>query len=527
VKARAGIAIAVGLLAAALLTSCDSTGAPTVSSGSPTAPAITPAVSDGYRNYYEIFVGSFYDSNGDGVGDLGGVTDKLSYIHDDLGADGIWLTPISPSPSYHKYDITDYDAVDPSFGTMADFEKLTAAAHKKGMRVLLDLVVQHTSSQHPWFQKAVAALQAGEPSPYIDYYHFARSPRPGYVQYGSSNIYYSAVFSPDMPDLNLDDAALRTEIANIVTFWLGKGADGFRLDATTSYYPHDQAAGIAFIDWLTKTSRAVDPQAYVVGEAWTDTSTLTSYYASGADFFNYPFATVDGTINADIRAKDGTALAAATQKWNETIRAANPDAMDAPFVSNHDNPRPAGYLLRKAPAEKLTAAIYLLMPGSPFLYYGEEIGMVGSGADPNKRMPMVWSAKAGKGTTKPPPGGTYDESAVVPVDKQLKDPHSLLNFYYQVLALKAKYPGIARGTYTALRPRDTSILAFSDGYRGTTVYVFENLDTVAHTENLDAMGVPSGVKLADHLLTAGSKVPSLSGDRLTLPAGSIAVVSVR
>ncbi|MCL2796164.1 MAG: alpha-amylase family glycosyl hydrolase [Microbacteriaceae bacterium] len=526
-KARAAVVVAA-LLAAVALTSCSSGGGRPVSSGSPaatSAASAAPAISDAYRNYYEIFVGSFYDSNGDGVGDLNGVTDKLSYIHDDLGADGIWLTPINPSPSYHKYDITDYEAIDPSFGTMADFEKLTAAAHAKGMRVLLDLVVQHTSSQHPWFQKAVAALQAGKPSPYIDYYHFSRTPKPGYVQYGSSNIYYSAVFSPDMPDLNLDDPAVRTEIANIVTFWIGKGADGFRLDATTSYYPNDQAASVSFINWLTKKAQAADPQAYVVGEAWTDTTTLTSYYASGADFFNYPFATVDGTINTDIQAKDGTALAEATQKWNATIHAANPDAMDAPFISNHDNPRPAGYLLRKLPAEKLSAATYLLMPGSPFIYYGEEIGMVGSGADPNKRMPMVWSDTDKKGTTQPPPGGTYDESSVVPVDKQLGNPKSLLSFYHDVLTLKAKYPGIARGTYTALQASDESVLAFSDAYQGATVYVLENLDTVAHTEDLAAMGVPSGAKVTDHLLTEGSKKPALSGHRLTLPAGSIAIVS--
>jgi glycosidase len=200
--------------------------------------------------------------------------------------------------------------------------------------------------------------------------------------------------------------------------------------------------------------------------------------------------------------------------------------MDAPFISNHDNPRPAGYLLRKLPAEKLTAAEYLLMPGSPFLYYGEEIGMLGAGSDPDKRMPMVWSAKGGTGTPTPPPGGTYDESAVVPVDKQLKDPNSLLSFYHDVLALKAKYPGIARGTYTALQAGDASVLAFSDAYRGETIAVFENLDTTAHTEDLAAMGVPSGAKLADHLLTSGSKKPALSGHRLALPAGSIAVIRV-
>jgi glycosidase len=509
-RARLGAVAVVAVACAATLAACGSSPA--------------PALSDGYRNYYEIFVGSFADSDGDGTGDLAGVTDKLSYIHDDLGADGIWLTPISPSPSYHKYDVTDFEGVDPAFGTMADFEKLTSKAHAMDVRVLLDLVVQHTSSQHPWFQQAVAALQAGTSSPYIDYYHFATAPRAGYAEYGSTGIYYSAVFSPDMPDLDLDDTALRADIADIVRFWLGKGADGFRLDATTSYYPRDQAATVDFLRWLTSTTRSVDPDAYVVGEAWTDASTIAAYATSGADFFDYPFATVDGTINAALRTKDGAGLARATQQWNETLHAANPDAMDAPFVSNHDNPRPAGYLLRSPAKEKLTAATYLLMPGSPFLYYGEEIGMVGSGSDPNKRMPMVWSTTDTTGTPQPPPGGTYDESKVVPVDVQRKDPDSLLSFYRDVLALKRKHPQIARGTYTALTAGDDSVLAFSDSYQGSTVYVLENLDDTAHTEQLAGMGVPAGVKLADHLLTDGTAKPSLSGGALTLPAGSIAVL---
>lgn len=507
---RAWIAAVAALVSAASLAAC--------------GPATPAAVSDGYRNYYEVFVGSFDDSNGDGIGDLAGVTDKLSYIHDDLGADGIWLTPISPSPSYHKYDITDFEGIDPQFGTMADFEKLVTKAHAMDVRVLLDLVIQHTSSQHPWFQQAVKALQAGTSSPYIDYYHFATAPQAGYVEYQSTGIYYSAVFSPDMPDLNLDDPALRTDLAGIVKFWLDKGADGFRLDATTSYYPRDQAATVDFMTWLTKTARAVNPDAYVVGEAWTDKTTIASYYSSGADFFNYPFATVDGTLSHDIATKDGTGLSAATQQWNETIHAANPDAMDAPFISNHDNPRPSGYLMRSPAKEKLAAATYLLMPGSPFIYYGEEIGMVGSGSDPDKRMPMVWSATKTAGTTNPPPGGTYDESTVVPVDAQLKDPDSLLSFYHDVLALKAKYPAIARGTYTSIAATDKAVLAFSDAYQGKTIYVLENLDGTAHTEALADLGVPASAKIADHLLTDGTAKPALSGGRLTLPAGSVAIL---
>jgi glycosidase len=488
-------------------------------------PSGAAAVSDGYRTYYEVFVGSFDDSNGDGVGDLAGITAKLPYIHDDLGADGLWLTPINTSPSYHKYDVSDFEAIDPQFGTMQDFEALVAKAHQKDVRVLMDLVIQHTSSQHPWFLQAIEALKAGTTNKYVHYYNFSSTPKAGYVQYGSSGIYYSAVFSPGMPDLNLDDPGVRSEIAGIAGFWLGKGVDGFRLDATTSYYPHDAAAGVAFMRWLKSTCTAVNPHAYLVGEAWTDASTLASSYASGVDsFFNYPFATVSGKLNAALTAKDGTGLSQATQAWNATLHAANPDAMDAPFISNHDNPRPSGYLMRSSQLEKLTAATYLLMPGSPFIYYGEEIGMVGSGSDPDKRMPMVWSATATAGVTKPPPGGTYDESAVVPVDAQLKDPGSVLAFYRAVLGLRHRYPAIARGTYASITASDRSVLAFSDAYQGTTVYVLENLDSAAHVESLDAMGLPASARLRDHLLTDGTQTPSLSGRQLTLPPGSVAVL---
>ena len=509
---RAVVLVTSALLAASPLAAC-----------TPAAPASVP---DAYRTYYEIFVGSFDDSNGDGVGDLAGITRRLSYIHDTLGADGIWLTPVNPSPSYHKYDTTDYEGIDPKLGTMKDFDTLVATAHGMDVRVLMDLVVQHTSSRHPWFLQAIAALEAGTTNQYVGYYHFATAPRAGYVRYGSSDIYYAATFSPDMPDLNLDDAGVRAQIAEVVRFWLGKGVDGFRLDATTSYYPRDEAAAVSFMRWLDTTCKAVNPRAYLVGEAWTDPATISSYYASGTDsFFNYPFATVNGTLNTAISAKDGTGLSQATQRWNDTIRAADPGAMDAPFVSNHDNARPAGYLMRSPQREKLMAATYLLMPGSPFVYYGEEIGMVGSGSDPNARMPMRWSADGSAGVTDPPPGGTYDESSVVPVDEQAKDPGSVLAFYHSVLSLKRRFPQIARGRYVSITATDREVLAFSDTYQGRSVYVLENLDSAAHVEQLDGMGLPASARIRAHLLTTGTQAPSLSGRRLTLPPFSVAVLT--
>jgi len=482
---------------------------------------------DNYRNYYEIFVGSFYDSNGDGVGDLNGVTQKLDYIRNDVGADGIWLTPINPSPSYHKYDITNYNDIDPQFGTLSDFDGLIAGAHKRDMRVLLDLVVQHTSVNHPWFTEAVKALQSGGGGKYVDYYRFADAPQAGYSEYGDTGVYYAAVFSPDMPDLNTDNPAVRAEIADIMSFWLNRGADGFRLDAATSFYPGSAAKNTEFLKWLNGACKAVKPGAYLVGEVWSGANDILSYYGSGIDsFFNYPFATVTGVVNADIKAKNGAALSAKAQKWDEDIHKANPNAQDAPFISNHDNPRPAGYLMRDPAMEKLSAAVYLLLPGCPFIYYGEEIGMVGSGDDPNKRMPMLWFSQANNaaGIANPPPGGNYDESAVVPVDSQLKDPGSVLNFYKSVLMLKAKYPAVARGVYTAVKTGDKSVYAFCDAYKNAKIYIFINFDSAAHTESINAMGISDAVQVRETLLIRGGDAPALTSAQLSLPPFTVALL---
>ncbi|MCL1838496.1 MAG: alpha-amylase family glycosyl hydrolase [Propionibacteriaceae bacterium] len=510
-------AMAVMVSCALALTSC----------ATPT-PSVTPipASVDQYRNYYEIFVGSFADSNGDGIGDLAGITSKLEYIRGDVGADGIWLTPINPSPSYHKYDVTDYVDLDPQFGTMDDFRAFMAKAHELGIWVLLDLVIQHTSSQHPWFLEAVEALQAGTTSKYINYFYFSREPQPGYTQYEGTDIYYTAAFTADMPDLNLGNPRVRDELADIVAFWMNEGVDGFRLDATTWINPQDGAATLDFLNWLNETCKEINPDAYLVGEAWTGGDQIASYFSSGVQgFFNFPFAGPEGTIHRSISAKEGGWLSVATAEWNARIHEANPNAIDAAFISNHDTARSAGYLMRSLPLQKLTAATYLLLPGNPFIYYGEEVGMVGSGNDPNKRMPMVWSATDLAGITAPPPEGTYDQSDVTAVDEQLKDPDSLLNFYRAVLAIKAKHPGIARGTYTSLQASESAIYASRSDYQGESVYVFINFSDVELKQNLADVGAES-VTLAHTLLPAADgQTPSLADGTLTLPPLSVAIMT--
>ena len=187
-------------------------------------------IDDKYRNWYEVFVYSYFDSDGDRIGDLGGLAEKLDYISG-LGMNGIWLMPVMPSPSYHKYDVTDYYSIDPQYGTLEDFSALLEKAHALGIDVIIDLVLNHTSNEHPWFLSA----RSGADSEYRNWYNWSDSPQDGYAKAGEA--YYECRFVNTMPDLNLDNPEVRAEIENILRFWLEDvGVDGFRLDAVTSYY---------------------------------------------------------------------------------------------------------------------------------------------------------------------------------------------------------------------------------------------------------------------------------------------------
>ena len=171
-------------------------------------------------NWYEVFVRSYQDSDGDGLGDLNGLRSRLDYIRD-MGWGGLWLMPVMPSPSYHKYDVTDYMAVDAEYGTADDARALVDQAHARGIAVIFDLPVNHTSTRHPWFEAAAEAIRAGKDSPYTEYYHFRREPGPGYVQLDGTGWYYEEQFAGGgMPDINLDSEAVRRELAAILSFYL-------------------------------------------------------------------------------------------------------------------------------------------------------------------------------------------------------------------------------------------------------------------------------------------------------------------
>ena len=362
---------------------------------------------DNYRTTYEVFVYSFADSDGDGIGDLNGLYDNLGYINDgqpssgvDLSAGEIWLMPIFPSPTYHKYDTTNYMDIDPAYGTLEDFDKLLNECHARGINVILDLALNHTSTEHPWFLAAkeyLKNLPAGkdpvkDECPYVWYYTFSREQYPGFVPMDGT-WYYEARFWEGMPDLNLSTPEVRNELSTIMKFWLDRGVDGFRLDAVTSYYTDNPDGNMEFMKWVADTVHGINPKAYLVAEAWTDQSSYASYYSTGVNsFFDFAYSGADGIIAQTAKGNmSAKSFAESLANEENLYSSVNDHFINAPFYTNHDMPRSAGYYGDDdGPRTKLAGALNLLMTGNAFVYYGEELGMTGSGKDPNYRAPMYW-----------------------------------------------------------------------------------------------------------------------------------------
>ncbi len=466
---------------------------------------------------YEIFVGSFADSNGDGVGDLKGIEEKLDYIAD-LNADWIWLTPIHPSPSYHHYDVLDYYAVAPEFGTLADFDSLAAACAERGIGVILDLVVNHTSSEHPWFLEARSALIAGKESEYLQWYHFSQGSGAHIVE-GTADWYYEGPFGYHMPDLNLDNAAVRDEIARIMAFWQGHGVKGFRLDAVTSYYTGDARRNADFLRFITDTAKAGDPNCYIVGEAWTNGNTILTLYESGIDsLFDFPAADSEGALVKAALKGNAAPVSKKLAEWNESLKAVSPASLDAPFLSNHDMARSRGMLRSDKTKMKTAAMLYLLLPGRPYIYYGEEIGMSGSGRDENKRLPMLWAGEGDGFTCQPPADADQEQRLTEGVDVQAADPDSLLSWYRQLTALRALAPELERGVMTAIETDNSSVCAFTVR-DGSAVAVIINASPKAEAAiDLIGMGLDGSAPVG----SAGMTAPS--GDAFSMPPVSCLVL---
>lgn len=439
--------------------------------------------------YYEIFTSSFYDSNGNGVGDFNGISESVDYLRNTLNVHSVWLTPIHKSPSYHKYDVVDYYSVDPSFGTLDDFKNMVNILHENDIEVIIDLVINHTSSQNEWFIKARQSINNGtcdEEGSYCDYYVYSDKQLPGYYPMGSG-LYYEALFYDGMPDLNLDNEDVREEIRNIMKFWLDNGVDGFRLDAVSYYYNQDVSKNIEFLSWLNDEAKKINPECYIVAEAWNDANTISRLYESGIDsLFNFPLSSATGLYVKYIRDENGVALANNIVNYQNTVKEYNANGIDSTFISNHDQGRSSAYFATQPERQRLLVSVYLLAPGNVFMYYGEEIGLKGSGVDPNKRLPMIWDINDKAHQAYPPTGADYSTKMDSGVVQQLEDKDSLLNHYIEVLNIRNKYDAIARGNVSNFEVNDKSIMALAFEYQDDKILVLHNFS--AETKVVEVVG---------------------------------------
>ena len=465
--------------------------------------------------FYEIFVRSFYDSDGDGIGDLNGLIEKLDYLNDgdptttdDLGVTGIWLMPIMVSPSYHGYDVVDYFQIDPDYGTNEDFQRLMDEAHARGIRVIVDLVMNHTSTQHPWF------VESQNPdSDQRDWYLWAdenpgfRGPDGQVVWHNNPSGYYYGVFWSGMPDLNFENPNVTFAIFEAAKFWLEEmNIDGFRLDAIKHLVEEGegQQNTRSTHDWLQEFYtfyKAVEPNALTVGEAWTSTQQVVDYTGDEVDIaFQFDLA-------LDILNSAGAGLAPIFSKTQQEVYDAFPANQYATFITNHDQNRVMSQLRGEEMQARVAASILLTGTGVPFVYYGEEIGMTGIKPDEDIRLPMQWTSDDDKvgftsGTPWRPPAEDYSERSVA---LQEDDPNSLLSHYRALIQLRNAHEALRVGDWTLVEANSPRLYSFVRHTENETILVIINVNRNAVTAE------DYSLKLAEGMLEGVVTAVSLYG----------------
>ena len=494
-------------------------------------------IDDNYRNYYEIFVLSYCDSNGDHIGDLGGVTQKLDYIQE-MGFTGIWFMPIMPSPSYHKYDVKDYKAIDPAYGTVEDFKTLLDEAHARGIHVIIDMVINHSSTQHEWFQVASAYLQTlevgEEPDlkecPYVDYYHFSTEKvNSTYYKLAGTNYYYEGSFWDQMPDLNLASEALRGELEDVAKFWIDLGVDGFRMDAPLHYEENDTNFNTETLNLFYEYCASLDPDFYMVSEVWAGEQTIAEYYASETpSMFNFDASSAEGKIMKAARGGSAGNFVNAMVTYQEDFGAEYAEYIDAPFITNHDQPRVANSLNSNPDYIKMAGGLLLTMNGSPFVYYGEEIGMKSDGQkDENKRLPMRWSDADSTGSTNGPQDANKNvKQNFAPLEEQLADCDSIVNYYRRALRIRNENPELARGTVEVVTDikgsNEDRTAAITKSYEGSVIAVIYNTGLDESSVELAATSL-DGMQIRGYLTLHGEEI-TLEDGVLHMPAQSICIL---
>lgn len=442
-----------------------------------TSPTPREGPSDVWWNdavFYEIFVRSFKDSASgpnanDGIGDFDGITEKLDYLNNgkndgsSLGVTGLWLMPIFPSPSYHGYDVTDYRATNPDYGSIDSFKRLVSECHKRGIRVILDLTLNHCSSKHPWF------VEASKPgSPTRDWFVWAKEPpaKQGGAYGGSpwhklGDEYYYGLFSAGMPDFNCTNPAVTQALHDLSAFWLKDvGVDGFRLDAIRHLIEVDgkqenTPETHAWIKDYRKFIKAANPQCMTVGEVWDSSANASKYVGDELDMV-FEFQMAGATLEAINKGR-----ARPLQKAYAEVAGAYPLNQYGTFLTNHDQNRVMTELAGDRRKLRLAASLLLTGPGVPFIYYGEEIGMEGAKPDENLRRPMQWTDDEYAGFSAHAPWEAVDENhSTHNVRSEEQCQSSLLKTYQKLIRLRMQHPALRRGSMSLVKGSDPGLYSF-------------------------------------------------------------------
>ena len=475
--------------------------------------------------YYEIFVRSFADSDGDGIGDFNGITEKLDYLKE-LGIDGIWLMPINASSSYHGYDICDYESLNSDYGTEEDFKNLLDAAHARGMKVIMDFVINHTSSDHPWFQAAVEDPTSEyrnyyrwvEEDDYEDYTLEDQSPWGSNVWWECDGAYYYGIFSPDMPDLNYNNPAVREAIKSAAGKWLELGVDGFRLDAAMHIYganefKQEQDATQSTLTWWNEFARyceSINPDVYLVGEAWNEDAVLEEYVQPFDTKFNFAF---QEHLTEAMASGSAQGLAQFLQNILDTYETVDSNYLDGVFGSNHDQNRILSTLADGDKAKQL-AAVYMTLPGNPYIYYGEELGMLGKKPDEMIRTPFLW----GEGSAYNTSWIEDDQNSGTPtLEEQLTDENSMYAFYKKLIALRKSSEALTQGNFEAVELGSDSLMAYIRQSEGQRLLVIHNFGSDAQRVDLQSFDVTRTVFAMD---------AQVDGDVLTLGSNGSVILQL-
>jgi alpha-amylase len=428
---------------------------------------------------YEIFVLAFADSNNDGKGDLNGVTERLGYL-ENLGVNGIWLMPIMPSPSYHKYDITDFKNIHPDYGTLDDFKRLVKEAHSRDIKVIVDLVLNHTSVQHPWFQSAASSENSSHRDYYVwnDRQSISQNKNTALAYWHTVNgdstaDYYYGYFSNQMPDLNFDNQKVREEFVDIARFWIEEmKVDGFRLDAANHLYPNDRPwDNHQFWKWFRGELEKIKPDIYLVGEVFSINTSDASRFTKGIpSLFNFQLG--KSILNSLLTGRN-VGLINEYQSQLESYRLVEPGFIDAPFLTNHHQNRVISELHNDIAKAKVAASILLTLPGTPYIYYGEELGMRGMKPDEYIREPFLWGDTELESHWITP--NYSSPSTVKPLAEQNGDDESLYNHYKRLIYYRNTNPIFTAGDIKPIHRLPQEVIGFMRVLNNETAIVFHNV----------------------------------------------------